>query len=72
MPAALAHSPGFVMRHAWRMMAHTFAGSTLRSAVGLEDDRAVFGRFRERRRLERNYLTLEPHEIAASPAPHAA
>jgi radical SAM superfamily enzyme YgiQ (UPF0313 family) len=71
-PAALAHSPGFVLRHAWKMMAHTFAGSTLRSAIGLEDDRAVFGRFRERRRLERNYLTLEPHEIAASPAPHAA
>src|SRR6185312_5435642 len=28
MPAALAHSPGFVLRHAWQMLAHTFTGST--------------------------------------------
>jgi radical SAM superfamily enzyme YgiQ (UPF0313 family) len=55
-PAALAHSPTFVLRHGRRMLAHTFAGSTLRSALGLESDRAVFERFRERRRRERDYL----------------
>jgi hypothetical protein len=35
------------------MLAHTFAGSSLRSMLGLEDERAVFARYRERRRAER-------------------
>jgi radical SAM superfamily enzyme YgiQ (UPF0313 family) len=53
MPAALAHSPGFVLKNAVRMLAHTFAGTTLRSLVGLEDEHAVFERFREHRRRAR-------------------
>ena len=57
MPAACRHSPGFVLRHGRAMLAHTFAGSTLRSALGLEDDRAVFDRFREHRRRERDAAT---------------
>lgn len=66
-PAALAHNPGFVLRNGRRMLAHTFAGTTVRSALGLESDRAVFERFRQRRRLERDYLTLAPEEWQSAP-----
>jgi len=53
MPVAFAHSPLFVLRNAWRMFAHTFTGTTWRSLVGLEGQRAVFDRFRRQRRAER-------------------
>jgi radical SAM superfamily enzyme YgiQ (UPF0313 family) len=55
-PAALARSPWFVLRHAPAMMAHTFRGSSLRSALGLEQPRAVFARYQALRREEREYL----------------
>jgi hypothetical protein len=32
LPAALAHSPRFVLRHGWRMLRETFHGSSLRSS----------------------------------------
>jgi hypothetical protein len=35
------------------MLTHTFAGTTIRSMLGLEDERAVFERYRERRRQQR-------------------
>jgi len=57
MPAAFIHSPLFVLRHAVEMLSHTFAGSTLRSVLGLEDERAVFARYRERRRQEQATCT---------------
>jgi radical SAM superfamily enzyme YgiQ (UPF0313 family) len=57
MPAACRHSPGFVLRHGRAMLAHTFTGTTLRSALGLESERAVFTRFRARRRREREVAT---------------
>ena len=38
------------------MLAHTFRGSTWRSAIGLEDSRAVFARYKAIRRAEREYL----------------
>ena len=53
MPAALRHSPWFVLRNAKAMMSHTFAGSTIRSVLGLESDRAVFARYRAIRREQR-------------------
>jgi len=56
MPAAVAHSPRFVLRHGRRMLAHTFTGTTWRSAIGLEDERAAFDRFRRSRRAERDAL----------------
>ena len=56
MPAALRHYPGFVLRHGLKMLAHTFRGSTWRSALGLEDSRAVFARYKAIRRAEREYL----------------
>ena len=52
-PTAIAHSPAFVARHGVEMLAHTFAGSSWRSALGLEDDHAVFARYRAQRRGER-------------------
>jgi len=56
LPAAIRHYPRFVMRHGLKMLAHTFRGSTLRSALGLEDSRAVFARYKAIRRAEREYL----------------
>ena len=38
------------------MLAHTFRGSTWRSALGLEGARAVFARYRAQRQAERAYL----------------
>mgnify|MGYP006174465173 CR=1 FL=1 len=52
----LAHDPLFTLRHGVAMLRHTFRGSTVRSWLGLEDDRTVFARYRERRQQEREYL----------------
>ena len=35
-----SHSPWFVLRHGHEMLRHTFRGSSLRSMIGLETDRA--------------------------------
>ena len=64
LPAVLRHDPGFVLRHAPRMLAHTFRGSTWRSALGLESARKVFQRYRQIRARERHYLDW-PDPIAA-------
>ena len=56
-PAALAHSPWFVLRNSRRMLAHTFTGSTLRLALGMEGDRAVFARYQASRRREREQVS---------------
>jgi hypothetical protein len=53
MPAAFIHSPMFILRHAREMLAHTFAGTSLGSMLGLETDHAVFARYRDSRRRER-------------------
>src|SRR5207248_340372 len=72
MPAALAQSPWFVMKTWPRMLAHTFAGTTMRSLLGLESQHDVFARFRARRRAERDYIRLQPHELEPAPAHQAA
>jgi anaerobic magnesium-protoporphyrin IX monomethyl ester cyclase len=56
LPHVLRQYPGFVLRNAPRMLAHTFRGSTWRSALGFEDARAVFRRYKARRAAEREYL----------------
>jgi len=56
MPATFRHSPGYVMRHGLEMLRHTFTGTTMRSLIGLEDDHAVFERFRQDRRRRREQL----------------
>jgi anaerobic magnesium-protoporphyrin IX monomethyl ester cyclase len=56
LPAALVHSPRFGLRHGMKMLAHTFRGSTLRSLLGLEDERKAFERYRAIRKAERAYV----------------
>jgi radical SAM superfamily enzyme YgiQ (UPF0313 family) len=56
MPAAIRLYPRFVFTHARRMMAHTFRGTTWRSALGLESSRDAFRRYRQIRARERTYL----------------
>jgi hypothetical protein len=48
------------------MLAHTFTGTTMRSLVGLETEQAVFHRFRERRRAERDYVPAPSASSAAA------
>jgi radical SAM superfamily enzyme YgiQ (UPF0313 family) len=55
-PVALRHDPWFVLRNAGKMFAHTFRGSTWKSALGLESQRAVFARYRRIRAAEREYV----------------
>jgi radical SAM superfamily enzyme YgiQ (UPF0313 family) len=52
-PRACVRSPGFVARHGLQMLAHTFAGSSWRYFLGMQDEREVFRRFRDQRRRER-------------------
>jgi radical SAM superfamily enzyme YgiQ (UPF0313 family) len=56
LPRALAHDPGFVMRNWPRMLGHTFRGSTWRTWLGLESERAAFRRYKEIRRTEREFF----------------
>jgi radical SAM superfamily enzyme YgiQ (UPF0313 family) len=59
MPAAFRHDPWFVLKHGLTMLSHTFTGTTVRSVLGLEDSRAVFERFRERRSRSRDALLAQ-------------
>jgi radical SAM superfamily enzyme YgiQ (UPF0313 family) len=62
MAAAVRHDPSFVLRNGRHMFAHTFRGSTWRSALGLESARAAFSRYRMLRQRERVYLDWpDPH-----------
>jgi anaerobic magnesium-protoporphyrin IX monomethyl ester cyclase len=56
LPRAFGHDPWFVLRHGVAMCRHTFRGSTLRTWLGLEDERAAFARYRAIRRAEREYV----------------
>jgi anaerobic magnesium-protoporphyrin IX monomethyl ester cyclase len=56
LPAVLIHSPLFTLRNAPKILAHTFRGTTVKSLLGLEDERKVFERFRAIRKAERAYI----------------
>jgi anaerobic magnesium-protoporphyrin IX monomethyl ester cyclase len=56
MGAAVLHDPWFIIRHAPQMLAHTFRGCSVRSLVGLEDQRNAFESYKAIRREEREYL----------------
>lgn len=56
LPAVFLHSPAFIFRNLFKILRHTFRGSTLRSALGLEAERRVFERYRAIRKQERAYL----------------
>jgi radical SAM superfamily enzyme YgiQ (UPF0313 family) len=55
-PAVFRHDPWFVLTHSPKMLAHTFRGSTLRSALGLEDEKKAFARYKAIRKAEREYV----------------
>src|SRR5712692_1814734 len=56
MPSALFHDPWFVLRNAPQMLTHTFRGCTLRSVLGLEDQRRAFERYKAIRHQERELV----------------
>ena len=55
-PAVIAHDPMFVLRNWWKMLSHTFRGSSIKSILGFESDRKVFERYKSLRGAERVYL----------------
>ena len=56
MPAAFRHDAKFVLSHGWKMLAHTFRGSSIRSALGLENEKRAFERYKAIRQTEREYI----------------
>jgi anaerobic magnesium-protoporphyrin IX monomethyl ester cyclase len=56
LPAAFVHSPIFVLRNGPKMLAHTLRGSTVKTLLGLEDERKAFQRYRRIRQAEREYV----------------
>ncbi len=56
MPVAFLRSPLFILRNAPKMFAHAYRGSSIKSMLGLEDQRKAFARFRAIRATERVYL----------------
>jgi anaerobic magnesium-protoporphyrin IX monomethyl ester cyclase len=64
LPQVLRHYPRFVLRHGPQMLAHTFRGATWRTALGLEDGRAAFRRYKARRAAEREYAPAAPVQSA--------
>jgi anaerobic magnesium-protoporphyrin IX monomethyl ester cyclase len=55
-PVVLRHDPWFVLTQTHKMLAHTFRGSSIRSVLGLEDERTTFQRYRAIRQAEREYV----------------
>jgi radical SAM superfamily enzyme YgiQ (UPF0313 family) len=55
-PAALRQSPLFVLRHARAMLAHTLAGTSWKTLLGLESEQVAFERYRALRRVQSEYL----------------
>ncbi|HYH01321.1 MAG TPA: radical SAM protein [Terriglobales bacterium] len=55
-PAAIRHDPWFILRNWPKMLAYTFRGSSIRSALGLESEQQVFRRYKARRQAEREYV----------------
>jgi radical SAM superfamily enzyme YgiQ (UPF0313 family) len=63
-PTVLRHDPWFVLRRWPQMLAHTFRGTTWRSAMGFEDARATFRRYRAIRAREREYVDWPDPQLA--------
>jgi radical SAM superfamily enzyme YgiQ (UPF0313 family) len=55
-PTAVWQSPGFIFRNGLKMLRHTFRGCTLRTFLGLEEEREAFARYRALRAIEREYI----------------
>lgn len=63
MPAMARHDPAFSFRYGPKLLRHTFRGSTLRSLLGLENERHAFDRYTALRKSERAYLRNEGPRI---------
>lgn len=55
LPAVFCQNPMFALRHGVRILGHIFRGVTLKTLLGLEDERKAFERYRAIRRAERMY-----------------
>ena len=55
-PIALFRNPRFVLKQGRKMVKHTFRGCSLRTFLGLEDERKAFQRYRAIRQAERAYI----------------
>jgi radical SAM superfamily enzyme YgiQ (UPF0313 family) len=68
MPTAIRWYPRFVALNWWRMLRHTFRGSSWKTWVGLESERTAFERYKAIRRAERDdFHGLEPVSPVLSP-----
>src|SRR5882724_10180844 len=56
LPAVLFHSPWFTLRNGPKILGHIFRGATIKSLLGLEDEKKAFERYRAIRRVERAYV----------------
>jgi radical SAM superfamily enzyme YgiQ (UPF0313 family) len=56
LPSVFFHSPAFVLRNGGKMLAHIFRGTTVKTLLGLEDERKAFERYRSIREAERAYV----------------
>jgi hypothetical protein len=65
MKSVLVHYPTFVARNWFRMMRHTFRGSTWRTWVRLESEHDAFLRYQQIRRREREYFAGRDQSRAA-------
>ena len=54
--ALVSHDPLFVLLNVWSILSFNFRGTSWRSLLGLEEEHAVFERYRVIRRAERSYL----------------
>ena len=67
-PTMVRHDPLFALRHGLKLTAHTFRGSSIRSLVGLEDERQAFQRYCAIRQSERNYMDADGRETMTADA----
>ena len=56
LPTVMWHYPRFVALHWPMMLRHNFRGTTWRTWLGLEPERAAFARYKQIRVRERQYL----------------
>jgi anaerobic magnesium-protoporphyrin IX monomethyl ester cyclase len=55
LPPVFFHNPAFVLRHGAKILAHLFRGVSLKTLLGLENERKAFERYRAIRQAERVY-----------------
>jgi radical SAM superfamily enzyme YgiQ (UPF0313 family) len=56
LPSVFIHHPAFLLRHGAKVLAHMFRGTTLKTLLGLENERKAFERYRTIRQAERIYI----------------